>query len=100
MRREPTPFEVILWRSLSRSQLGGFKFRRQAVIGTFICDFACPLVRLAVEVDGVTHSSEKDAARDAALAGYGYRVLHFTNEEVRDNLDGVLTAIRIGCENR
>jgi len=42
MRSNPTEWEKRLWRRLSNSQLGGFKFRRQAVIAPFICDFLCP----------------------------------------------------------
>ena len=37
-----TPFEAQLWARLSRSQLGGYKFRRQHVIGKCIVDFFCP----------------------------------------------------------
>jgi len=53
MRREPTEFEMRLWRHLSNSQLGGWKFRRQALIGGRIVDFFCPAIGLAIEVDGV-----------------------------------------------
>jgi len=28
LRHEATPFEIMLWRNLSGSRLGGFKFRR------------------------------------------------------------------------
>ena len=42
LRNAPTPFEKIIWKHLSRSQLGGYKFRRQQVIGNFIVEFATP----------------------------------------------------------
>ena len=98
MRREPTEPEKRLWRALSRTQLGGFKFRRQSVIGAFIADFLCPQKALIVEVDGDTHDIDGDRRRDAALQSLGFTVLHVTNADVVHNLNGVcetiLTALR------
>jgi very-short-patch-repair endonuclease len=93
MRRQPSEPEKRLWRQLSRSQLGGYKFRRQARIGTFIADFLCPQKALIVEVDGETHDVDVDRGRDAALYRLGFRVFHVTNADVMRNMDGVLTAI-------
>jgi len=93
MRREPTEPEKRLWRHLSNSQLGGFKFRRQAAIPPFIVDFFCPAKGLIVEVDGETHVSEADARRDALLLARGFPTIRFTNDDVMANMDGVLTVI-------
>ncbi|MDP1028491.1 endonuclease domain-containing protein [Sphingomonas sp. KR1UV-12] len=94
MRRNPTEPERRLWANLSRSQLGGFKFRRQATIGAFIADFLCPAVRLVVEIDGHTHGDAvADQSRDAALHVLGYRTIRFTNTDVMQNLEGVLVRL-------
>jgi len=93
MRRNPTEPEKRLWRHLSSSQLGGHKFRRQAVIGWFIADFLCPQKALIVEVDGDTHDDAKDRLRDDVLGQRGFRVLRVTNGEVMANMDGVLQHI-------
>jgi very-short-patch-repair endonuclease len=93
MRRNPTEPEKRLWRNLSGEQLGGYKFRRQVVIGHFIADFVCPKKALIVEVDGDTHDQAKDRVRDDVLAGYGYCVLRVTNLDVMANMDGVAHAI-------
>ncbi|MFE8583262.1 endonuclease domain-containing protein [Sphingomonas sp. NCPPB 2930] len=91
MRREPTEPEKRLWAHLSRSQLGGFKFRRQAVVGTYIADFLCPATGLIVEVDGDTHAdARRDNRRDAALAELGFRVVRIGNTDVMHNIEGVL----------
>ncbi|HEY0325180.1 MAG TPA: DUF559 domain-containing protein [Allosphingosinicella sp.] len=92
MRSNPTEFEKRLWRHLSGSQIG-HKFRRQHVIFPYIVDFFCPAKGLAVEVDGETHEAERDARRDAHLAMLGFRTVRVTNDEVRDNMDGVLSTI-------
>jgi very-short-patch-repair endonuclease len=63
MRRQPTEPEKRLWRHLSNSQLGGYKFRRQATIEPFIADFLCPAKGLVVEVDGETHAHWADERR-------------------------------------
>jgi very-short-patch-repair endonuclease len=93
MRRNPTEPEIRLWRHLSRSQLEGHKFRRQAEIGPFIVDFLCPQKAFVVEVDGETHDIDTDRGRDRALGRLGFRVLHVTNPEVMRNMEGVLAAI-------
>ena len=94
MRRNPTEPEKRLWARLSRSQLGGYKFRRQATIASFVADFLCPAARLVVEVDGHTHGDvAADRRRDATLAALGYRTVRFTNTDVMQDIEGVLTRL-------
>jgi len=52
-----------------------------------------------VEVDGGQHSgSAKDVERTAYLESQGYRVVRFWNNDVSDNLEGVLQAIALQME--
>ena len=90
MRRQPTEAEKRLWRHLSGAKLAGHKFRRQTILGPYIADFYCPQKKLAVEVDGDTHVMETDATRDEALQNQGIGVVRVTNEDVLNNMDGVL----------
>ncbi|HEX8841214.1 MAG TPA: DUF559 domain-containing protein [Sphingomicrobium sp.] len=90
LRKRLTPFEAKLWGRLSRSQLNGYKFRRQHVIGNCIADFFCPQKGVIVEVDGDTHDASRDAVRDEINEHRGYATIRFTNEEVSKNIDGVL----------
>ena len=90
LRQSATPFEAKLWRRLSRSQLGGYKFRRQHVIGNCIVDFFCPQKALIVEIDGDTHVPAKDRARDLMNEHRGYMTVRFSNGDVGKNIDGVL----------
>ena len=71
------------------------KFRRQVPVGRFIADFACVEERIVVEVDGGQHAAKrtKDLERFKELAARGYRVLRFWNNDVLQNLSGVLTKI-------
>ena len=95
LRRNQTPAEATLWNSLRARQLQGRKFRRQVSIGPYIVDFYCAAETLAIEVDGEAHATAElyDAQRERYLAAQGIRTLRFTNADVRDHLDAVLTAI-------
>ncbi len=99
MRRNPTEPEVLVWRHLSNTQLG-HKFRRQAVISPYICDFFCPAKGLIVEIDGDTHDPVYDERRDARLARKGFAILRFTNLDVRANLEGVVSIILSALNHR
>jgi very-short-patch-repair endonuclease len=92
-----TPAEARLWIHLRRSQLG-CKFRRQHSVGPFVLDFYSPGVRLAIELDGAAHDSERawhyDARRSRYLRENRIRIVRFVNAEVLQNLEGVLMAIR------
>mgnify|MGYP002777009475 FL=1 len=93
LRNASTPFEIQLWRELKGGALGGYKFRRQHVIGRSIVDFFCPAKGLIVEVDGQTHERERDARRDRRHAQLGFATLRVSNADVGKNIDGVLRAI-------
>jgi leucyl-tRNA synthetase len=94
MRFAPTRSEERLWRRLAGSKTG-FSFRRQLVIAEFIVDFACPKVRLVVEVDGGYHvgRQRRDAARDRSLDELGWRVLRVSEHHVFTELDSVVERI-------
>jgi very-short-patch-repair endonuclease len=79
-----------------------WKFRRQHPIGCHIADFACPARKLAIELDGGQHApaSRADNDRSAKIEAAGYRVLRFWNNEVLENLNGVLEALRLTLEGR
>jgi len=95
LRREMTPQEKILWAQLRGRRFEGFKFRRQMWLAGYIADFACAEARLVVEADGSQHAdnAEYDADRERAFAALGWRTLRFWNNEISENLDGVLTLI-------
>ena len=93
LRNRSTEPELRLWRHLRNSQLGGFKFRRQTAIPPFVADFLCPLKALVGEIDGWTHEAGSDCRRDAFLKAQGYMTLRFTNDDVMENVDGVLLVI-------
>jgi very-short-patch-repair endonuclease len=76
--------------------MAGFKFRRQHPIGPYIVDFVSLDQKLVVEVDGSQHAtrSSEDRKRDRWLGDEGFRVIRFWDNEVFQNLEGVLERIR------
>ena len=98
MRAAPTVAEKKLWWHL-RHRLGteDTHFRRQVRLGPYIADFVSHRARLVIEVDGGQHgdSAAADAHRTRFLESEGYRVLRFWNNDVLQNIDGVLEVIRI-----
>jgi len=95
MRRNPTPAEDKLWQRLRNHKVLGFKFRRQHPIDRFIVDFYCSKAHLVIEVDGLIHqyTQEQDAVRQEFLESLGFRVLRFTNDQVNNDLEGVVKQI-------
>lgn len=95
LRRDMTDVERLLWSRLRGSQLDGRKFTKQFPIGPGVADFACRSAKLIVELDGGQHAraTARDAARTAAIEAHGYLVIRFWNNDVTENIDGVLETI-------
>ena len=95
LRTNQTDAENLLWSHLRAHRLSGLKFRRQQPIGLYVVDFFCPEKRLIVELDGGQHQDRAgyDADRDIWLKSSGYTVLRYWNNEVMENLEGVLEDI-------
>jgi very-short-patch-repair endonuclease len=97
MRAQPTDAERVLWRRLHHDiTLAGSHFRRQALIGPFIVDFASRGAKLVIELDGGQHDVQRaaDARRTRFIEDRGYRVLRFWNNDVLGNIEGVLSEIQ------
>ena len=92
MRKEPTPYERLLWYKL-KEKFPNYHFRKQFPIGNYIVDFVHLQSKLILECDGGQHTQEKDKERDLFLQNKGYTVLRIWNNELTTNLDGILTLI-------
>ena len=100
LRREMTPAEKILWKELRTNKLNSLHFRRQQIIHGYFADFYCHQHELIVELDGRIHELQKeyDAEREEYLIAIGFRIIRFTNEEINENLKGVLQKIVATCK--
>jgi very-short-patch-repair endonuclease len=95
LRRNQTDAERKLWFCLKDRRLDNLKFRRQAPVDRYVADFLCADAHLIVELDGGQHdpNSENERARTHQLEAMGYFVLRFWNDDVLNNIDGVLERI-------
>lgn len=86
MRKDASSAEAKLWSLLRDRRLIKRKFRRQHPIGAFVADFACPAIKLVIEVDGASHDTADQAAWDEMKTDYlrleGWRVLRIRNDDV------------------
>ena len=96
LRNRMTNAEMLLWGELKGNQLG-VRFRRQHPIKNYITDFYCHHFNLVIEVDGSIHRRSdillNDIQRDEHLKSLGITTLRFTNEEIFQNLNSVVSKI-------
>ena len=82
---------------LKNKKINNHKFRRQYSVGRYVIDFYCPVLKLAVEVDGGYHLAEGepeyDEQRQRYIESYGIKFLRFSDKEVINNLPRVIKHI-------
>ena len=86
MRKFSTPAEGVIWSCLRSRKFGGYKFRRQEPIGSYIADFYCAELKLVIEMDGEHHRSadmsDYDSARTERFMRGGIRVVRISNRDL------------------
>ncbi|HEV7284510.1 MAG TPA: DUF559 domain-containing protein [Kaistia sp.] len=101
LRRTQTDAELKLWLHLRDRRLEGLKFRRQVPIEGYYADFVCKDAMVIVELDGGQHAELRavhDQQRAEVLAGTGYRVIRFWNNDLFENIGEVLRQIVEACK--
>ncbi|TSC77584.1 MAG: glycyl-tRNA synthetase subunit alpha [Parcubacteria group bacterium Gr01-1014_29] len=98
LRQNMTNPERFLWSKIRSKQVRGLQWYRQKPIANYIVDFYCPKAKLVIEIDGDQHYEEtmrvKDEERDNALQSLGVCVLRFGNNDIFQNVEGVLMSIQ------
>jgi very-short-patch-repair endonuclease len=104
LRRTSTPAEQKFWQLVRMRKINDEKFLRQypivfesdGITRRFIADFCCCDRKLVVELDGPVHEKQKDydALRTEIIHRFGYRVIRFTNDEIRFEQDRVIDRLK------
>ena len=98
LRKNSTIQERRLWNLLKNRQFHNLKFKRQQLIGDYIVDFICKEVKIIIEIDGGQHNEpeniEYDKTRTEYLNTLGYKVIRFWNNEIYENIEGVVLRLR------
>ena len=94
LRQNMTFSEVKLWNEIKNGKMMDYDFDRQRPIGNYIVDFYCKDLKLALEVDGITHLDEKimlsDKIRQDELEMLGISVLRSDALLIVDKVESVL----------
>jgi len=96
LRQNGSMIERILWQALRESsKKGGLKFRYQHPFSQYVVDFVCLPAKLVVEIDGESHDSRgnEDEIRQQYIERLGYKFIRFTNKDVLNDLEAVVTMI-------
>jgi very-short-patch-repair endonuclease len=104
LRKNSTKAEIRLWSELLRARkMSGCQFLRQRPVLNFIADFMCKELKLIIEVDGITHHTEKqwykDQERRNELEQNGFTILRFTDDEIISDLKNVSRVIEQWINN-
>ena len=96
LRNNVTPTEMILWGRL-KEYFPNLKFRRQHPVSLYIVDLYCHTEKLVIEIDGSIHDLEEikisDEIRQKDLEYLCLKVIRFTTNEIKNNLEAVLQTI-------
>lgn len=95
--RGNTLSESALWHELEHRS--PFAWERERVWGPYRLDFYCAAARLAVEVDGSSHSArrDRDAQRDAWFTSEGVETLRVDARDVERDAAAVVSRINRAC---
>ena len=97
LRQDIVKAEKIIWDKIRNRQIEDCKFRRQYSVDKFVIDFYNPILQLAIEIDCESHFQEDaveyDRERQIYIESLGIKFIRFTNNDVYENLDGVLESI-------
>ena len=98
LRKNSTIQERRLWNLLKNRQFHNLKFKRQQPIGDYIVDFICKEAKIVIEIDCGQHNEpenfEYDKTRTEYLNNLGYKVIRFWNNEIYENIEGVVLRLR------
>ncbi|HCR69951.1 MAG TPA: endonuclease, partial [Anaerolineae bacterium] len=90
------------WAYLRGDKLNGINFRRQHAIGNYIVDFVSIKRKVIIELDGSQHleQEEYDKERTKYLESKGYKVIRFWNNQVMNDMNGVIQVIDFTLNNK
>ena len=98
LRNESTYAEALLWKYIRNRSLG-VQFHRQVPLDKFIVDFYCHELKLAIEIDGITHegseAEQRDETRQKRLEDLGVSFIRFADNDVKTNIQGYYTALQM-----
>lgn len=99
LRKNSTLSEVLLWQKIKNNAFE-VQFHRQVPMLSYIVDFYCHELMLAIEIDGDSHlyKYDYDVNRQGELEKMGVKFLRFNDLEIKQNMYSVLLTIESEVE--
>jgi very-short-patch-repair endonuclease len=98
-----TKAEIIVWDKL-KNGISNCKIAKQYIFLGYIMDFYCRKAKLGIEIDGGYHNDPQqiiyDKKRQLIIENTGVKIIRFTNQQVYNDLNGVLFEISQEIYNR
>jgi very-short-patch-repair endonuclease len=97
LRKNQTDVERLVWKRLRNRLIYRYQLRRQFPIEPYSANFACLKLKLIIELDGGQHVNRinYDHQRSLFLEQRGFKTIRFRNNDVIENTEGVLEAMRL-----
>jgi very-short-patch-repair endonuclease len=86
------PAEVRIWKLiLTNHEIMPYKWTRQKPVLNYILDFYCAELKMAIEVDGASHTEKVayDTMRTQLLSEYSIKVIRYIHNDVLFNIEGI-----------
>ena len=100
MRRFSSDAHKALAERFARANLGPYKFKRHAVVGSAIVDFNCHRLGMAIAIDEEGENEALARRRDKSLEAVGIRVMRIKAADILEDMDAVLARITAGMRLR
>lgn len=91
-----TKSEALFWNIVLKQNKTWYRFLRQKIINSFILDFYCSKLKLAIEIDGWYHQNQEayDRYRTEVLGDCGIKVIRYTNDDIQYRLNWVIEDLK------
>jgi very-short-patch-repair endonuclease len=102
LRKAGNLAEVIFWQTFKDKENLGFDIDRQYIIGNYIVDFFIAELGLVFEIDGQSHDTkgDYDAEREQYLSELNLKIIHFSDRQIRYQINEVKLIVMNCIENR
>ena len=102
LRKAGNLAEVVFWQNFKDKRQLGFDIDRQYIIGNYIVDFFIAELGLVFEIDGQSHEGKGnyDEARESFLKNLGLEIIHFTDKQIRYEINDVKQSVLDCVHNR
>ena len=101
-RKTPTESEWLFWNTILKWDRTWYRFLRQKPIKWYILDFYCAKLKLAIEIDGISHEGkgEYDEQRDKILQWLWIKTIRYREKDILKKLEAVSFHINTEIEIR